>query len=263
MSSRPAIPRATALDLLFEARYRCACDCEPVSLEKAHIIPWCETQDHSFENLVVLCAYCYTRSHAEKRPESQLRRFKQQPCALERDRLRPMSPEQKALVAMIIAHHPDTLTETQRLRFVSMVAAYAGVNFSEVSVISVAATNSSLVRLEMPRPAAERLIKTFQAEDPRLVSFLDDFAFAREEVSAHESIRQTERLGNDATAASLYAPLAFGPEGGIKLIETARPTPADKPPVTNTKEEGLESLIFDSMTSFGWLAGKQTDYERE
>lgn len=264
MSSRPAISRQTQLDLLFEARYRCACDCEPVSLEKAHIIPWCETQDHSFENLVVLCANCHTRSHAEKWPESQLRRFKQQPCALERDRLLPTSPEQKALVDMIIAHHPDAMTETQRLRFVSMVAAYAGVSFSEVSVISVTVTNSSLVRLEMPRPAAERLIEAFQAEDPRLVSFLDDFAFTSQEVFALESIRKAERLGDDeAMRTSANASLSFGPEGGIKLIETARPTPADRPPVTNTKEEGLESLIFDSMTSFGWVAGSNRDYDRE
>ena len=33
-------------------------------------------------------------------------------------------------------------------------------------------------------------------------------------------------------------------------------TSVDKPPVTNTKEEGLESLIFNSMVSFGWIAGK-------
>src|SRR5205085_7295528 len=40
-------------------------------------------------------------------------------------------------------------------------------------------------------------------------------------------------------------------------------TPAERPPVTNVKEEGLESLIFNSMTSFGWLAGQNTDYDRE
>ena len=39
MSDRPAIPTDTQRELLFECRYRCACDCEPVSLEKAHIIP--------------------------------------------------------------------------------------------------------------------------------------------------------------------------------------------------------------------------------
>jgi len=47
------------------------------------------------------------------------------------------------------------------------------------------------------------------------------------------------------------------------MIETASPGAADKPPVTNTKEEGLESLIFDSMASFGWNAGRNENYNKE
>jgi type I restriction enzyme R subunit len=69
MSDRPPIPLAVQRDLLFECRYRCACCCEPVSLEKCHIEPWSKSADHSFENLVVLCSNCHTRSHAEKWPE--------------------------------------------------------------------------------------------------------------------------------------------------------------------------------------------------
>ena len=242
MSNRPAIPKQIQDDLMFECRYRCACDCEPVSLEKAHIIPWSETQDHSFENLVVLCANCHTRADKEKWPEAHFRRFKQQPCALERERLPMISPEQKVMVDYIAATHPDSMTEQQRFRLAAMFAAYAGIQYSEISVVTVAPTNSSLIRLEMPRSAAERLILGFQSEDPCLASFLDDFAVA-------------EACGEEA--------VKFGAGGGIKLIETARPTAAEKPPVTNVKEEGLESLIFNAMTSFGWIAGKSTDYNRE
>lgn len=249
MSSRPAIPIKIQRDLLFECRYRCACDCEPVSLEKAHIIPWRETKDHKFDDLVVLCANCHTRADAEKWPESALRRFKEYPCALERGVLPPMSAEQKAMIDMILATPPDSMTEIQRLRVAAMVAAYAGVHFSEVSVISIAASNSSLVRLEMPRSAAECIIMGFQAQDPRLVSFLDDFSFA----------------GGFIAQASTEKPelMSFGTDGCIKMIETASPTATDKPPVTNIKEEGLESLIFNAMTSFGWIAGKNEDYDKE
>ncbi|HMV82989.1 MAG TPA: type I restriction endonuclease [Blastocatellia bacterium] len=229
MSNRPAIPTEIENALMFECRYRCACCCEPTPLERAHIIPWSQTHDHSFENLVVLCKNCHGRSHAENWPDAQLRRFKQQPCALERDRLPVVTSEQKAMIDFIAATNPDALTEPQRLRLAAMFAAYAGVQYAEVRVIAVAATNSSLIRLEMPRAAAERLIAGFQAADPRLVSFLDDFAAA----------------------------------GGIKLIETARPTSAEKPPVTNTKEAGLETLIFEAMTGFGWIAGHHSDYDRE
>jgi len=251
MSDRPAIPLEIQRELLFECRYRCACDCEPVSLEKAHIIAWCETKDHSAANLVVLCANCHTRSHTEKWPESQLRRFKQSPCALERDRLPPMSPQQKLMVDFVIAVNVDVMTDKERQRFAMMAAAYVGVAYRELSVIAVAPSNSSLVRLEMPRSAAEKLIQGFQAQDPRLASFLAEFA--QPVVERHQALPSTSESDNES----------FGPTRGIKLVETARPTPAEKPPVTNVKEEGLESLIVNAMTSFGWIAGTNADYDRE
>src|SRR5438045_2980803 len=109
MSDRPTIPRAVQEEVLFEARHRCVVDCFPVSLEKAHIIPWCETQDHSAANLIVLCANCHTRSHAENWPESMLRRYKQRPCALESNLMPPMSAEQKLIVDFILSVHPDSM----------------------------------------------------------------------------------------------------------------------------------------------------------
>ena len=250
MSNRPAIPADIQRDLLFECRYRCACCCEPVSLEKAHIIPWCQTHDHSFRNLVVLCANCHTRSHSEHWPDSQLRRFKEAPCALERDRLPPVSAEQKAMIDLIAAAPADSMTEPERGRMVRMIAAFTNVQISEVTVVAVAPTNSSLIRLEMPSDAAEQVILGFQAQDPRLISFLDTFALPCGDVYAQKVAHGKE--------CSL-----LGTDGGVKLIETARPTPAEKPPITNVKEEGLETLIFDSMTAFGWIAGKNGDYNRE
>ncbi len=250
MSKRPAIPIETQRELLFECRYRCACDCEPVSLEKAHIIPWSDTQDHSPANLVVLCANCHTRSHAEKWPASQLRRFKEQPCALERDRLPAMTAGQKAMVDFILASDVERMTEKERLRLAMMTAAYAGVTYTEVKVVAVTPSNSSLVRLEMPKDAAERVIFGFQSQDPRLIAFLDEFALSPGSPHAAKAAYGIE-----------FSPL--GPDGGIKRIETARPASPDKPPVTNVKEEGLESLIVNAMTSFGWVAGTNADYERE
>ena len=208
--------------------------------------PWSKTKDHVAPNLVVLCANCHTRSHTENWPKSQLRRFKDKPCALERDRLPVMSGVQKAMVDLIIATPVDVMTEKERLRFAMMAAAYAGVTYNEVAIVAIAPTNSSLIRIEMSRDAAERIILGFQSEDPRLVSFLDKFA-----------------LANPVADGQGRGASPFGLDGGIKLIETARPTSAEKPPVTNVKEEGLESLIFNSMTAFGWLGGKSGDYDRE
>lgn len=229
MSDRPRIPRPILEEVLFEARHRCAVDCFPVSLEKAHIIPWCETQDHSASNLIVLCANCHTRSHAEKWPESMLRRYKQRPCALERERMPPMSIEQKLMVDFILSAHPDLMTDKEKLRFASMTAAYVGVSYADVRVVSVTAANSSRVRLELPRSGAEALVAGFQARDPRLFEFLAEVGGAK----------------------------------GVLCVEAASPDIATVGPTTDVSEKGLETLIFSSFTNFGWLPGDAKSYDRD
>src|SRR5579872_3628202 len=105
--TRPAIPMDVQREVLLQARHCCSVCCVPTPLERAHIIAWRKTKDHSEPNLVALCANCHTRADTENWGEAALRRYKQNPCALERDRLPPMSPEQKAMVDLIIAKHPD------------------------------------------------------------------------------------------------------------------------------------------------------------
>jgi type I restriction enzyme R subunit len=150
--------------------------CEPTPLEKAHIIPWKKTHDHSEANLVALCANCHERADIEKWGEGILRRYKQTPCALAANALPPLSPVKKVMIDFIIASDPDCMTELERLRLASIFAAYTGVQFSEVRVVSVVQSNSSRVRVELPQDAAESLTAGFQAQDPRMVAFIEDFA---------------------------------------------------------------------------------------
>jgi type I restriction enzyme R subunit len=227
MSNRPSIPRAVLEELLFECRHRCAVDCVSVALERAHIIPWRETQDHSAANLIVLCANCHTRYDTEKWPESLMRRYKQNPCALVTNAAPVASPEQQAMVDFILSSHPDSMTEKERLRFASMAAAYVNVHYSEVKVVSVTPANSSRVRVELPRTAAEILIAGFEARDPRLFAF---FAEA-------------------------------GGSSGVLRIEAAKPDePAGK---TDISEKALETLIYSGMAAFGWISGNSKDYDRD
>src|SRR6266478_327701 len=174
MSNRPAIPRDIQCEVLFEARHHCAVCCFPTALERAHIIPWRNTQDHSIANLIALCANCHTRFDKEKWPESDMRRYKQRPCIVERDRLPPMPPDKKAIVDIILNMDPESMTDRQRLFFASSVAAYAGVLYSDVRIVSVTSANSSRIRLELPREGAEALIAGFQAQDPGLFALLDE-----------------------------------------------------------------------------------------
>ncbi len=273
MPNRPPIPLAVQREVLFQARHRCAVCCEPTPLEKAHIIPWNKSRDHSEANLVALCANCHERADNEKWGEAYLRRYKQKPCALEVHALPPMSPEQKALVDFILAANPDSMTEQQRFRFVSMTAAFAGVQVAEVKFISVMSANSSRVRLELPRTAAETLIASYQAQDPRLVAFLEDLAAGGaikgpdlQDPGAEAFVKEiTDDDGTTVTrsnATTLFSATALQ-QVGILRLEAASPLSSTTGTTTDTSEKGLETLIVSSMTSFGWIAGNANDYDRE
>ena len=184
---RPAIPIEIRREVLFQARHRCAVCCEPTPLEQAHIRPWSTSQDHTEPNLIALCANCHHRADTEEWGTVQLRRYKQEPCALQRDRLPPLSPFQKAMFDLIIGTEPEKMTEKERLRLVSMTAAYVDVRVSAVSVVSVEPVNSTRVRLELPSEGAAKLLAGFQAADKHLQAFLEDVPLLRVEPAASTS----------------------------------------------------------------------------
>jgi hypothetical protein len=60
--TRPAIPSALARRVKVEAGHRCAIpSCRTVPVELAHIVPWRNVREHTFENLIALCPTCHTR----------------------------------------------------------------------------------------------------------------------------------------------------------------------------------------------------------
>lgn len=222
---RPAIPVETKREVLFASRHRCAVCCEPTPLEQAHIDPWTKSKDHSAANLIALCPNCHTRADNEKWGEKYLKKYKDNPCALAANAAPPMTPEQKCLIDLILSRSPDELNDMERLRVVSMTAGYAGVHVEQMKILSVTAANSSQVRMEVPKAAAESLIAGFESADPRLAAFLED---------------------NELLYAGV-APAGTEPKKGV----------------TNTTEHGLESLIVNTMINIGWQAGKPSDYDRD
>jgi hypothetical protein len=59
---RPPIPAELKRRVLVEAGHRCAIPtCRSVPVELAHIEPWATVQEHTFENLIVLCPTCHAR----------------------------------------------------------------------------------------------------------------------------------------------------------------------------------------------------------
>jgi hypothetical protein len=146
-SSRPAIPTEVRREVLFEARHHCAVCCAALPLEYAHIVPWRMTRDHSVEDLIALCANCHERADNEKWGISYLKRYKVSPCILARGVPALVSPEQKALIDLIVARDRRDMSDHERERLVSIVAAYAGVSIADISVISVEPLNSARVCL--------------------------------------------------------------------------------------------------------------------
>ena len=58
---REPVPAETRRAVLVEAGHRCAIPtCRATTTEIAHIAPWAETQDNSFENLIALCPNGHT-----------------------------------------------------------------------------------------------------------------------------------------------------------------------------------------------------------
>jgi len=227
MSNRPAIPKHIEQEVLFEARHHCAVCCYATALEKAHIIPWCDSKDQSAANLICLCANCHTRYDKEKWPKSDMRRCKQVPCIIARSLAQTLMEGRRRQVNIYLASDPDVLTAKEQQRLCSMIAAYANLPFSSVQVQFVAPANSSRVQVELPQAGAEALVAGFQARDPRLFAFLAEVGGAE----------------------------------GVLRIEAAKPeSPTGS---TDTSEKGLETLIFSSMTGFGWIAGDTKDYDRD
>lgn len=65
--SRDVVPAEVKRAVLVEAGHRCAIPtCRATTTEIAHIVPWAETQDNSFENLIALCPNCHTRFDQKK-----------------------------------------------------------------------------------------------------------------------------------------------------------------------------------------------------
>lgn len=65
--NRNNIPAKIERAVLVEAGHRCAIpSCRATTTEIAHIVPYSDTQDNSFENLIALCPNCHTRFDQKK-----------------------------------------------------------------------------------------------------------------------------------------------------------------------------------------------------
>src|SRR5437667_7996935 len=79
MPNRPAIPIEISRQIMIEPGHRCAICGTPCPLERAHIVPWNQTNDHNPENLICLCANCHELADKEPWDRKTLKEYKQHP----------------------------------------------------------------------------------------------------------------------------------------------------------------------------------------
>jgi len=76
---RPRIPRELERRILVEAGHRCAIPtCRAYPVEVAHIVPWADVKEHTYENLIALCPTCHARYDRGDIDRSSMRQYKRQ-----------------------------------------------------------------------------------------------------------------------------------------------------------------------------------------
>lgn len=162
MSSRLPIPMHIQRELMVGCGHRCCVCGEHVSLEKAHIVPWSETKDHSFENLLVLCSLCHTRSHDEKWDQKILRAYKQTPWVARYKGVPSELGPQQVLTLTLDTTKDDF--EKERDRVLVAIAAVIDACPKDVLTLSVK-QGSVLLTVSLPADGAVRLLHSKEAQE--------------------------------------------------------------------------------------------------
>ena len=172
---RPKISLALEREVLIECGHRCAVCGEAFPLEKAHIIPWCKTREHKFENLICLCANCHSR--ADKDPErwgpQALLEYKRKPWVVRRFS-ETTAETRDSRVRFNLAIEFDSFDTKYQVLLTHAIASFLGISPSAVKISSVE-KGSVRVAIDLPFEAAVRLRNAISVGDPLLRDFLVPF----------------------------------------------------------------------------------------
>ncbi|WP_156348157.1 HsdR family type I site-specific deoxyribonuclease [Sphingomonas sp. Leaf34] len=189
MTNRPSIPAGTRRELMIDCGHRCCACGETVSLEKAHIIPWSATKDHSFANLLVLCSLCHKLSHDQNWDAKTLEGYKKNPWVA-RYRGVPTDSGPKQLVTLKL----DTTREgyeEDKVRILVAIAAVIDASPKDILTVSVK-QGSILLTLAVPVDGAGRLLHSVETQ-ARLQELLGTIRVSKIEPGAESATYHDER----------------------------------------------------------------------
>ena len=157
MPNRPAVPKDIALDVMIESGHRCAVCGISCSLEKAHIIPWSEVQEHTLENLICLCATCHTRSHDEKWDVDTLREYKRRPWVVRQfENYVPVKPTVQVQLTIDALLRDFTDRDAKMLPLA--LAALLDIPPQDVHIRSVKLGSVNVI-IDLPEESARKLLR--------------------------------------------------------------------------------------------------------
>lgn len=181
MSDRPEIPAPIVRAIQIESGHRCAVCGESTPLERAHIVPWCETHDHSAENLIYLCANCHERADKEHWGVETLREYKRKPWVMRRYELEDhdLAFESTKNVRLIL----ETILPLEEAGTLlsSGLSGLLQLSPDRTRILSLKPINSFLAVVNLPIESAQKLINAYVAHDPELARFLYPLVLMRAE----------------------------------------------------------------------------------
>lgn len=174
---RPSISAEVVREIMLEAGHRCAVDGTRFPLEKAHIVAWNESRDHTAENLIVLCANCHEMFDLGKIDKATMREYKKRPWVSRYNNGQPAPVEAKATkkAQIVIDIKLEDFNELQSRLLQHALAAFLNISPSDVKVGPPEESNSIRVTVELPADAMNKLLDAFQRANPELFVYLAPF----------------------------------------------------------------------------------------
>lgn len=170
MSKRPVIPAEVKRQLFIEAGHRCAVCGTPFPLERAHIIPWSKSNDHSLENLICLCANCHERADKDW-DQATLREYKKNPWVNRQNSSVSISVREITPVKVTIDLELEEFDDSKK-RWLQYALASFLQTLPEAVEIKRVDAGSVKVSVNLNKSDAIKLQQAFESHDSTLIKML-------------------------------------------------------------------------------------------
>lgn len=234
MANRPSIPAEVSRQVLIESGHCCAVCGTSSPLERAHIVAWCNSKDHTPDNLICLCANCHERADRERWGEPTLREYKRIPWVGRKYTDRAAPQPNKKRVKILIDYEYENWDQSSNCFLQHAIAGFLRIPPELVKLKSVSEGSVRIVVM-LPEVEAEQLVRAHDMKDPKLSEQLAPLSL----LGIHRDTESDGRLGEAPVNRPGSGNANHGSEPSQEVEETGDAQPQDP----NDLELGLVGLI--------------------